>query len=68
MTKKQQERELSELINRIKQFENDNQVVIQRYKRDGITLLDLYTQNEKLFSDYNKRWGYLKKNNFVVSQ
>jgi hypothetical protein len=66
MTKKQQERELGELINRIKQFENDNQVVIQRYNRDGITLLDLYTQNEKLFREYNKRWGYLKKNNFVV--
>jgi len=68
MTKKQQERELGELTARIRQFENDNQVVIQRYKRDGITLLDLYMQNEKLFAAYNKRWGYLKKNNFVVSK
>ena len=68
MTKRQQERELSELSARIHQFQQDNQVVIERYNRMGITLLDLYTENEKLFREYNKRWGYLsKKKNLVVS-
>jgi hypothetical protein len=69
MTKRQQERELSELSSRIQQFQQDNQVVIQRYNRMGISLLDLYTERENLFRQYNKRWGYLsQKKNLVVSE
>jgi hypothetical protein len=69
MTKRQQERELSELSSRIQQFQQDNQVVIERYNRMGISLLDLYNEQENLFRQYNKRWGYLsRKKNLVVSQ
>ena len=69
MTKRQQERELGELSSRIQQFQQDNQVVIERYNRMGISLLDLYTERENLFRQYNKRWGYLsQKKNLVVSE
>lgn len=60
MKKRQQEREISEVRARIQQFQQDNRVVIERLTRDGITLQDLFERNEKLFNDYNKRWGYLK--------
>ncbi len=60
MKKREQEREILEVKARIQQFKNDNRVVIERLTRDGITLQDLFERNEKLFNDYNKRWGYLK--------
>jgi hypothetical protein len=66
MTKRQQERHLSDLGCTIRQWLKGNEVIIERYQSWGVSLDDLIQEYEKLRIIYNRRWGYLNngKNNF----
>jgi hypothetical protein len=68
MTKRQQERQLSDLGATIQQILKGNEVVIDRYKSWGVTLEELVNDYGNLHTTYNKRWGYLqrKKENVLV--
>jgi uncharacterized protein (DUF3084 family) len=59
--------ELSELITRIRQIENGNQVVIERYKSYNISLSELKLEYEQLHSRFEKRFGYLSKRKTMIS-
>ena len=68
MTKRQQERQLSDLRANIEQWSKGNEVVINRYKSWGETFDNLVQEYETLRTTYNKRWGYLqrKKENLLA--
>lgn len=69
MTKREQQRELSELHCQIKQWQEGNEVVIERLTRWGYTLSDLIEERDMLIKKYMKRWGYLtKKKDLAVSE
>lgn len=61
MTKREQERRLSDLGSTIQQWLKGNQVVIERYKSWGVTLEELVNEFGDLHTIYEKRWGYLQK-------
>jgi|LakMenEpi03Aug12_release.lakeMendotaPanAssembly.Ray.scaffolds.fasta_scaffold4452630_1 hypothetical protein len=61
MTKRQQERQLSDLGSTIQQILKGNQVVIARYKSWGVTLEELVIEYGNISTIYKKRWGYLER-------
>lgn len=69
MTKRQQERQLSDLGSTIQQILKGNQVVIARYKSWGVTLEELVIEYGNISTIYEKRWGYLqrKKNQNLIN-
>ena len=69
MTKRQQERQPSDLGSTIQQILKGNQVVIARYKSWGVTLEELVIEYGNISTIYEKRWGYLqrKKNQNLIN-
>jgi len=69
MTKRQQERQLSDLGSTIQQILKGNEVVIARYKSWGVTLEELVIEYGNISTIYEKRWGYLqrKKNQNLIN-
>ena len=69
MTKRQQERQLSDLGSTIQQILKCNEVVIARYKSWGVTLEELVIEYGNISTIYEKRWGYLqrKKNQNLIN-
>jgi hypothetical protein len=61
MTKRQQERQLSDLNATIQQWLKDNEVVIARYTSYGVTLDELIEEYAKSHAIFVKRWGYLQR-------
>ena len=68
MTKREQERQLSDLRANIQQWEKGNEVVIDRYTSWGVTFEELVDEYIWFQTIYQKRWGYLqrKKENLLV--
>jgi hypothetical protein len=68
MTKREQERQLSDLRANIEQWEKGNEVVIDRYTSWGVTFEELVDEYIWFQTIYQKRWGYLqrKKENLLV--
>jgi hypothetical protein len=68
MTKREQERQLSDLGSTIQQWEKGNEVVIDRYTSWGVTFEELVDEYIWFHTIYEKRWGYLqrKKENLLV--
>jgi hypothetical protein len=69
MTKREQERQLSDLRANIQQWEKGNEVVIDRYTSWGVTFEELVDEYIWFQTIYQKRWGYLqrKKENLLVN-
>jgi hypothetical protein len=59
MTKREQERQLSDLGATIQQWLKGNKVVIARYEHLGVGLEGLIIEYLRFQSIYEKRWGYL---------
>jgi len=57
MTKKEMERQMSELTCTINHIRSGNQVVIDRIKSWGITLTDLMTERFDMIHEYNRKYG-----------
>ena len=61
MTKREQERQLSDLRANIQQWEKGNEVVIDRYTSWGVTFEELVDEYIWFQTIYQKRWGYLQR-------
>lgn len=68
MTKRQQERQLSDLGSTIQQWLKGNQVIIARYQSWGVTLEELVEDYGNLHTTYHKRWGYLQKRKNLLAE